>query len=560
MKIGTKIMLAALAVVVVTAFAALIVQKFVIEQQGIRLTVGTMRAAVIEAENVRESISHLGQRGAFDQKKLLAEFKTSGDLQASTIYDTIPVVAAWDAIKKVAEKEGFEFRVPKHQARNPKNLPTSQEEEILAALESGQQEEYLRVDRTANKIVFARPIKLTQDCLSCHGDPATGPTGNGLDIVGFKMEGWKTGEVRGAFVLKADLKRVDSVVLAGMWRSLAWVLPLTAVILGAFFVMSGRLIVRPLRASIAGLRAASDQTSAASREISSASQTLAEGASEQAASLEETSATLEEISSMTKRNADTAQSAKALANEARSVAEQGAREMQDMNSAMAQIRASGASIAAIIETIDEIAFQTNILALNASIEAARAGEAGLGFAVVAREVGTLAKRSADAARETAEKIESSIQKSDQGGVICGRVEGSLQQIVEKVRRMDELVAEIATASSEQRQGVEQVNRAVAQMDKVTQSNAASAEETASAGEELSAQAGEMDRSVQDLVVLVGGRANDHEAGTPRPMEDAPAFRTDAPVSLPVIRRAAAPSPHVVSRHDGCLSVVHDGSV
>jgi methyl-accepting chemotaxis protein len=290
-------------------------------------------------------------------------------------------------------------------------------------------------------------------------------------------------------------------------------LPLTVGIGVGFYFFNRRLIVRPLRGSIASLRAGSEQTASAARQISTSSQGLAEGASEQAATLEETSASLEEISGMTRRNAEIAGNAKALANETRDAAETGSKGMEEMNGAMAQIEAASGNIANIIKTIDEIAFQTNILALNAAIEAARAGEAGMGFAVVAEEVRALAQRSATAAHETADKIEDSIQKSGQGGKICARVGENLREILTKVRKMDELVAEIATASNEQNQGVTQVNKAVAEMDQVTQSNAAHAEETASASEELSAQALEMDHAVEKLVDLVGGEGRASEART-----------------------------------------------
>jgi methyl-accepting chemotaxis protein len=242
----------------------------------------------------------------------------------------------------------------------------------------------------------------------------------------------------------------------------------------------------------------------ASGQISSASQSLAEGASEQAASLEETSASLEEIASMTKRNAENALSAKDLSSETRQAAETGSSNMHEMNRAMADIQSASGNISKIIKTIDEIAFQTNILALNAAVEAARAGEAGAGFAVVADEVRNLAQRSAQAAKETAEKIEDSISKSANGVALSGKVTESLGQIVTKARQVDELVAEIATASREQSQGIDQVNTAVTQMDKVTQTNAATAEESASASEELSAQAATLREIVADLQTLVTG--------------------------------------------------------
>jgi methyl-accepting chemotaxis protein len=167
------------------------------------------------------------------------------------------------------------------------------------------------------------------------------------------------------------------------------------------------------------------QTASAAGQVSSSSQSLAEGASEQAASLEETSSSLEELSSMTKRNAENAQKANDLAKQARTAADKGAGDMQTMSAAMAAIKVSSDDIAKIIKTIDEIAFQTNILALNAAVEAARAGEAGMGFAVVADEVRNLAQRSAQAAKETADKIEGAIGNTAQGVEISKKVAETL---------------------------------------------------------------------------------------------------------------------------------------
>ncbi len=263
-------------------------------------------------------------------------------------------------------------------------------------------------------------------------------------------------------------------------------------------------IRRTLSEVAASLGAGSNEVAAAATQVTSASQTLASGASEQAASLEETSASLEEISSMTKRNAESAASATTLANQTRTAAETGAGDVQAMNSAMDAIKASSDNIAKIIKTIDEIAFQTNILALNAAVEAARAGEAGAGFAVVADEVRALAQRSAQAARETAERIEDSIAKSETGVTISAKVACSLGEIVAKAREVDTLIAGIAAASKEQSQGISEVLKAVTVMDKLTQGNAASAEESAAAAEELNAQAHVMDQAVVELTDLVGG--------------------------------------------------------
>ena len=267
-------------------------------------------------------------------------------------------------------------------------------------------------------------------------------------------------------------------------------------------------IARPITRVVQSLMEGSNQTVAAATQVSAASQSLAEGASQQAASLEETSSSLEEMSSMTRRNTESAQKANELAKQARVAADHGATDMQAMSAAMEAIKTSSGDIAKIIKTIDEIAFQTNILALNAAVEAARAGEAGMGFAVVADEVRSLAQRSAQAAKETAAKIEGAIANTDQGVHISAKVAQGLQQIVDRIRQVDELVAEVAAASKEQSQGTDQVNTAIAQMDKVTQANAANAEETASAAEELNAQAETLKEALRDLVLIVdGSRAN-----------------------------------------------------
>jgi methyl-accepting chemotaxis protein len=554
-KLGTKIVVASSAAILLTVASALLVQRNIIQDQGVELTLDTMRASIVEAENVRESISRLGEGGAFDRAKLLAEFKASGDLRGSTLYRTIPVVAAWDAVAKAAKQAGYDFRVPKNGARNPQNNPTADEAEILRVLETGTVPEYIRINRAANEIVFARPIKLTSDCLACHGDPAKSASHDGKDFLGFQMENWKAGEVHGAFVLRTNFDNVDRVVRAGMLNSLAWVLPVTGLMAVGFYFLNRRLIVRPLAQSIASIESASRETNSAAHEISGASNGLAQGSSEQAAALEETSASLEEMASMTQRNADSANQARGTAVQAREAADTGHERMQQMQAAMNSIETASRDITKILKTIDEIAFQTNILALNAAVEAARAGEAGAGFAVVAEEVRALAQRCAGAARETALKIEDSVQKSQTGVRISGEVAGSFDEIRQHVRQLESLISEIATASGEQNTGISQVNRAVADMDKVTQGNAAHAEQTAAAAEELSAQSIELQRTVADLNRLMGGESTrpvDVETKTPPPpAKPAPSSApTKAPATIqsPVLAgtRSTPPARHTAS--------------
>ncbi|CAN0208147.1 unnamed protein product, partial [Phaeothamnion confervicola] len=292
-----------------------------------------------------------------------------------------------------------------------------------------------------------------------------------------------------------------------------------ALLAGVMGAGLARGIARPILRIIGNLTASSAQLTLASSHVSAASHSLAEGATAQAASLEETSASLEEMASMTGRNAEHAAKANEFTRQTRQVADTGGADMQAMNGAMADIKTSSDDIAKIIRTIDEIAFQTNILALNAAVEAARAGEAGAGFAVVAEEVRRLAQRSAEAAKETAAKIEGAIGKSALGVQLSAKVTASLGEIVEKIRRVDTLVGEVATASREQSQGVKEINRAVAQMDRIVQANAASADESSGAAQQLTAQAGALNQAVIELTRLVGGTA---AAGAPEaagPVED-----------------------------------------
>ncbi|WP_373844881.1 methyl-accepting chemotaxis protein [Clostridium sp.] len=251
---------------------------------------------------------------------------------------------------------------------------------------------------------------------------------------------------------------------------------------------------------IKSINFAADQVAIGSKQIADSGIILSQGASEQASSIEQLTASLEEISSNTKFNADNSNTANKLTEEVKNNAKEGSSHMREMLESMDEINAASENIHKIIKVIDEIAFQTNILALNAAVEAARAGQYGKGFAVVAEEVRNLAAKSANAAKETTSLIENSIKKSERGTRIVHETAEAFDKIVKGVVEVDNIVREIAAASSEQAAGLEQIKGGIMQVSEVVQQNSTASEESASASEELSSQAELMREQVKKFKV------------------------------------------------------------
>ncbi|MBN3857038.1 MULTISPECIES: methyl-accepting chemotaxis protein [unclassified Paraburkholderia] len=246
---------------------------------------------------------------------------------------------------------------------------------------------------------------------------------------------------------------------------------------------------------VRGIQDSTESVALAAREIAAGNLDLSARTEEQAASLEETAASMTEITETVKQNADNARAANGLAGNANELASGGDSAVQEMVGTIRQISGSSHKISEITGVIEGIAFQTNILALNAAVEAARAGEQGRGFAVVASEVRSLAQRSATAAREIKELINSSVTMIEGGAQQAGRVSDTMGQVREAIKRVSDIVAEISSASEEQSKGIEQVSQAVTQMDEVTQQNAALVEQAAAAAQSLEQQADTLKRAV-----------------------------------------------------------------
>ena len=289
-------------------------------------------------------------------------------------------------------------------------------------------------------------------------------------------------------------------------RNLIMVVVIGVLIGAAALLMSigiSRSITGPITRVIEGLTGGADRVASASSQVLSESRSLAEGASAQAAGLEETSSSMEEMASMTRQNADSAHQANTLMKETDLVVAEASGAMEELTRSMAGISQANEETAKIIKTIDDISFQTNLLALNAAVEAARAGEAGAGFAVVANEVRQLALRAAGAAKSTAGLIDETVQQIRSGSQIVDKTNEAFARVARRAQKVSAWVNDIATASTEQTQGIEQINKAVAEMDKVVQKNALSAQQSSEAAEEMHSQANRMKEFVGELVGLVG---------------------------------------------------------
>jgi len=503
MKLATKITLSASCGVVLSTLGAIGTVYAISHGNRVNELRALMSSTIQQAETVTENVDALHGGGAFDLAALRNSVKQGGELRSTVLYRAIPVVAGWSSVRKIAENKGFQFSTPTRPgiaARNPQNN-SGEFDAAFQAFAQGQ-DEYFAEDSRSNTLVLARPVRITQGCRECHGDPATSPTHDGRDGLGFAMENMQVGDIKGAFVLRAPMTK-DAVVLASMEKITMVGCLILVVVVGGVWAWNRRFIVQPLAGIALELTEDSAHLRQASDHLTEGSQSIASGATQSAASIEETSATITQINAMTDQTAAHAKSATASVLESdQSVSQVNAR-LQDMMTSMREITTSGDKISQIIKVIDEIAFQTNILALNAAVEAARAGETGMGFAVVADEVRNLAQRSAQAAKDTGELIQDAVAKSRQGSTNLEEVASAVAGVTDRSAQVKMLIDEVSASCHEQALGVRQIAASLKQMEQVTQSAAASAEQNANSTEKVSSQSESLDSIVGRLNALIG---------------------------------------------------------
>ncbi|MDH3359568.1 MAG: methyl-accepting chemotaxis protein [Desulfobulbaceae bacterium] len=277
----------------------------------------------------------------------------------------------------------------------------------------------------------------------------------------------------------------------------------SAILLSGIAILVSRRINKPLTEAVMSITTSSEHLHNAARELTSGSQRLAEGASEQAASVEETSASMAEISAQVKQNAGNSSQADQIMKETSAIVSEAQQSMGELAESMDEISKASEETFKIVKTIDDISFQTNLLALNAAVEAARAGEAGAGFAVVADEVRNLAMRAAEASKNTATLIESTVNKIKSGVQLVDLTSQKFTGVSDSTAKVATLMSEIDVASTEQANGVEQVSTTMNEMSSVTQTIAANAEESAGVAEEMDGQTRSMLQATEGLAQLAG---------------------------------------------------------
>ena len=389
-------------------------------------------------------------------------------------------------------------------------LKTGQE---VIQVESDGKGEYLRTVRPT----LALKNSLGKDCTMCHQVPE--------------------GTVLGAVSMKVSLDEVNAGAAEQRWKSILAAILTSIPVLVLIYPFIQRVVTQPLRSGVEAarniasgdltqsvpvtsgnevgelqmalkdmqeslvkivsqVRTGTDTIFSASSEIASGNLDLSTRTELQAGTLEKTAASMQELTSTVNQNTDNARKANQLAQSASEVATRGGTLVSEVVQTMDSINASSRKIVDIIDVIDGIAFQTNILALNAAVEAARAGEQGRGFAVVASEVRSLAKRSADAAKEIKSLIDDSVSKVEVGGKLVHQAGTTMTEIVESIRHVTDIMGDIAAASAEQTTGIGRVNDAITEMNSVTQQNSALVEEAAAGAQSLQDQAGHLEHVVK----------------------------------------------------------------